>query len=73
MLFDYFLDLWTSLEILLDFFEFLLIDPSFLTKIMKMLGGFWAKVAPRAGETLENTRYLFALEVQKSIPGRPKI
>ena len=27
-----------------------------VSKIREMLGDFWAKVAPRAGETLENTR-----------------
>ena len=55
MLFDYYLDIWTSKYFSISF-EFLLTDPSFLMKIMKMLGGFWAKVVPRAGETLENTR-----------------
>ena len=56
MLFDYFLDLWTSLAILFDFFRISSDRPFVSSKIMKMLGGFWAKLAPRAGETLENTR-----------------
>ena len=37
-------------------FEFLPIDGTCFSKIMKMLCDFWANMAPRAGETLENTR-----------------
>ena len=36
-------------------FKILPTDGTFLTKIMKMINDFWAKVAPRAGEPLENT------------------
>ena len=68
MLFDYFLDLWTSLEILFDFVEFLPIDGTCLSKIMKRLSGVWAKVAPRAGETLESTRSFVGVGVPKERP-----
>ena len=73
MLFDYFLDLWNFLEILVDFFEFLPIDGTCLSKIKQMLSDFWAKVAPRAGETLENTRSFVRVGGPKEHPqGNPK-
>ena len=67
-LFDYFLDLWPSLKILLDFFRISSIDGTCLSKTMKILSGVWAKVAPRAGETLENTRSFVRVRSPKEHP-----
>ena len=49
-------------------YEFLPIDGTCLSKIMKVLGEFWAKVAPRAGETLENTRSFVRVGAPKERP-----
>ena len=73
MLFDYTLDLWTSLEILFDFFRNSSDRPFVSYENHEMLSDFWAKVAPRAGETLEHTTSFVRVGAPKERSGTPQI
>ena len=68
ILFDYFLDLWTSFEILVDFFRVSSDRRDVSHENHKKLGDISAKVAPRRGETLENTKACFHVEAPKERP-----
>ena len=68
MLSDYFLDLWTSLEILLDFFRISSDRRDVSLENHENATWLLGKVAPRAGETLENTRSFFRVGGPKAHP-----